>query len=188
MYHNLLQNTMFHAFLTTIDETLANKIGEAGCLCGGSLHQSDYSRSPLGLPIFCRKYYNRRLSFCCGQCRKRITPPSVRFFGRRRFPAPTFILLSFLKRGISAPILKQVRHHFGVDVSKRTWQRWCRWWREGFVATAFWRQAKGLIPISALNENYPRPLLRVYSGSFSDRWVAVLKFLAPLTAGIYRAV
>ena len=187
MYHDLLQNTIFHAFLTTIDDELANKVREARCLCGGALHRADYPRSPLGLTVVCREYYESRRSFCCDQCRKRVTTPSVRFFGRHRFPAPTFVLLSFLKRGVAAPTLKQVRRHFGIDISKRTWRRWCRWWREGFIATAFWKQAKGICPTGDPDDDYPRSLRCAYSGSFSDQWVAVLRFLAPLTAGVYRA-
>ena len=32
MYHDLLQNTIFHAFLNAIDDKLANKVREAGCI------------------------------------------------------------------------------------------------------------------------------------------------------------
>lgn len=189
MYHKLLISPNFHALLKSIDDDLAEIARQETCCdCGGPLYQANYPRSPLGLPASCREYYESRRSFCCGQCRKRFTTPSVRFFGRHRFPAPIIILISFLTRSITASTLNQVRRYFGVTVSKRTWRRWCRWWRDCFITTKFWRQAKGRLPINCLNDNYPRSLLRAYSGLFNDRLVAVLQFLAPLTAGIYRAV
>lgn len=188
MYHSLLINPSFHALLMMVDEDLAEQVRQAACLaCKGALHQANYPRSPLGLPINCREYYEQRLSFCCGFCRKRATTPSVRFFGRYRFPAPTLILISFLDRGATARTLDQVRRFFGVTVSKRTWKRWRRWWRTCFIATDFWKQGKGLLPIKCMNNIYPRSLFLAYSGTVSDRLVAVLRFLAPLTAGIYRA-
>ena len=188
MYHSLLINPSFHALFVVIDDELAEQVQKGGCSCGGPLHQANYPRSSLGLPIDCREHYEQRRSFCCGFCRKRVTTQSVRFFGRYRFPASTIVLFSFLKRKITVRTLAQVRRYFGVNVSKRTWKRWCLWWRECFIATTFWKQAKGLVPSSCLNGDYPRPLLMAYQGAFSDQWVAVLRFLAPLTAGVYRAV
>ena len=189
MYHNLLINPSFHALLRAIDDDLAKIARKESCSdCAGALHQANYSRSPLGLPASCREYYETRRSFCCGQCRKRFTTPSVRFFGRRRFPAPIIIMISFLKRSITVLTLNQVRRYFGVTVSKRTWKRWRRWWRDCFITTKFWKQAKGLFPIQCLNDLYPGSFLLAYSGSFKDKLVAVLQFLAPLTAGTYHAV
>ena len=45
-----------------------------------------------------------RLSFCCDRdgCRKRVTPPSVRFLGRKVFLAVAVILISAITKG---------RHH-----------------------------------------------------------------------------
>jgi hypothetical protein len=112
----------------------------------------------------------------------------VRFFGRRRFVAAIVVLISFLKSGVTDRVISQVRRHFGFTISKRTWQRWHRWWKESFMETDFWKQAKGLLPTHVMNGNYPRALLMAYSGDFRERWVKILQFLSPLTAGIYRAV
>jgi hypothetical protein len=189
MYHNLLINPSFHALLNVIDDDLAEQTRQTACLaCGGPLHQANYPRSPLGLPLDCREYYEQRRSFCCGACRMRVTTPSVRFFGRYRFPAPTIVLLSLLKRGATKLTLNQVRRYFGVTVSKRTWKRWRRWWHACFITTIFWKQAMGMLPIKCLNDTYPRSFLFAYQGTLTDRLVAILGFLAPLTAGIYRAV
>jgi len=189
MYHKLLTDPTFHALLKAIDDDLAEISRKATCSeCAGALHQSNYPRTPFGLPTSCRGYYATRRSFCCGGCRKRFTSPSVRFFGRHRFPAAVIVLLSFLRGGVTAFSLNQVRRYFGITVSKRTGRRWRRWWRECFMRTPFWRQAKGILPIECLNDLYPRSFLRAYSGAFKVKLVRILQFLAPLTAGIYRAV
>ena len=75
-----------------IDNDLADDAIKAGCLsCGGKLHQADYPRSPHGLSEADAEHYQFRRSVCCGKCRKRHTPPSVRFFGRRWYVAPVCI-------------------------------------------------------------------------------------------------
>ena len=102
MSHKFLQDASFHFVLKSIDQDLAKGIQQQGCpRCGGALHHSDYPRSPCGVSPPFRKYYEDRLSFCCCLCRKRITPPSVRFFGRRWFPAPLLTLVSALDVGIN---------------------------------------------------------------------------------------
>ena len=189
MYHSLLKTTKFHVVLVTIDDDLANKTRQNPCAyCGGPLHQANYPRSPLGLPEPCRDYYQQRYSFCCGDCRKRVTIPSVRFFGRRRFPAAVMVLISAfmsdnLKRGYS-----KVRRFFGVAISLRTWVRWRRWWQECFTNTNFWKQAKATLPPDNHNGPYPRKLFLNYPNRLNKQLEMVLQFLAPLTAGVYRAV
>jgi len=46
-----------------------------------------YPRKPRGIPFVPEESYEYRLRFCCAEdgCRRRITPPSVRFFGRKVF-------------------------------------------------------------------------------------------------------
>jgi hypothetical protein len=83
MSHKLLLDSTFHRLLLAIDRELAETTRQKGCPCGGVLHLSNYPRSPLGLPAQFRPDYDMRFSFCCDACRKRITSPSVRFFGRR---------------------------------------------------------------------------------------------------------
>lgn len=190
MYHKILKNPSFHAILVEIDINLAKQIQQKGCIfCGGVLHKANYPRSPLGLSACCRKYYKNRNSFCCKTCRKRTTATSVRFFGQKRFPAHIIILLSLLKCGVTARSIAKVKRFFNINISKRTWSRWCRWWRECFSNTKFWQQKKGIFPIKYLNETKPRSLIKIYQNiKFQEKLVKVLEFLAPLTAGIYRAV
>lgn len=190
MSHNFLLDANFHLFLNEIDQEIAKKIQKQGCPgCGNRLHQANYPRSPMGLLEKFRAYYHQRLSFCCNTCRRRITPKSVRFFGRRWYPAPLFILISLLKLGISDDRLEQIKRHFGIIASLSTWKRWRRWWRDSFEKTLFWQQQKGLVAIH-LTEGMriPRTLLSVFNGRLSEQIILLLRFLSPLTGGVLRAV
>ena len=189
MYHKILQIPSFHALFVYIDDELAENTRSEACPgCGGPLYQANYPRSPLGLPASCREYYDSRRSLCCGDCRKRITTPSVRFFGRRRFPAVIMLLISAFMCSGSRRRYHQVKRYFGINISLRTWVRWRRWWQECFIGTAFWKQAKALMPQTDLGGLFPRQLILIYPDLLSERLVKALQFLAPLTAGVYRAV
>lgn len=185
-----LHKANFHLFLNNIDQEIAKITLKMNCsYCSGTLHQANYPRSPMGISPEFRDHYSERLSFCCDTCRKRITPPSVRFFGRRWYPAPVFMLICLLSLGINERRLAQMKRHFGLTVSESTWKRWRRWWRECFVETDFWRKEKG-IAVSMLEEtiSFPCALLALFSGTFMDKLCLLLRFLSPLSIGILRAV
>jgi hypothetical protein len=189
MSQNFLSKATFHLFLFKIDQEIAINVLLKGCpYCGGQLHVADYPRSPFGIPAEFRGTYDTRLSFCCGACRKRTTPSSVRFFGRRWFVAPVLLLISALRLGVSERRRAQVKRLFGVIVSESTWRRWRRWWRESFTITPFWQQATGLVAPLPDNAVFPRVLLRQIKGNIEERMPLLLRFLSPLTAGILRAV
>jgi len=176
--------------LTAIDQEIAKEVQQKGCIyCGNKLHQADYPRSPVGLSSQFRNAYSERFSFCCNYCRRRITPRSVRFFGRRWYPAPLFMLISVLTVGISERRLAQVKRHFGITVSESTWKRWRRWWRDSFESTKFWQKNKGNVPITIESiYRHPRALLVVFQGLLEEKMRFLLRFLSPLTGGILRAV
>jgi hypothetical protein len=183
MSHKFLFNASFHSLLNKIDLELADKEQQKGCsACGKSLHRSDYPRSPCGLPAALREHYEERLSFCCSECRKRTTPPSVRFFGRRWYPGPIFVLISALKSGINENRIGQIKEHLGVSVSESTWKRWRHWWRNLFEATFFWQQVKGMVAINiAPNVPFPRTLFVLYSDALEQKIISLLNFLKPLS-------
>ena len=190
MLPTFLYKANFHLLLTNIDQELASSVFELNCpSCSGKLHQANYPRSPMGIPLEFREVYDERLSFCCKTCRKRTTPPSVRFFGRRWYPAPLFMLICLLSLGINERRLAQMKRHFGLTVSESTWRRWRRWWRDAFIVTDFWKKEKGLVVLS-LEEaiSFPRALLKLFLGTFMDKLCLLLRFLSPLTSGVSRAV
>lgn len=189
MSHKFLCSSSFHTLLISIDRSLAEATRKKGCSCGGRLEQSNYPRSPFGVPSQFRSNYEQRFSFCCHTCRKRATPPSVRFFGRRWYPAPLLLLISILMGSINDRRLKQVKRYFGITVSESTWKRWRRWWREGFVETRFWKKARGSIPeYSEKGMPLPRHLLKTFRGLIDEKFIFLLQFLSPITAGNLRAV
>lgn len=181
-----LMNANFHFFLLMVDQEMSISVFRAKCLyCGGTLHQANYPRSPMGVPSNFREYYEERLSFCCDTCRRRSTPESVRFFGRRWYSAAFFMFICLLQLGITERRLAQFKKHTGMTVSEKTWKRWRKWWRECFVSTPFWQQYKGLVIINIDDSPaLPRALYEVFSGTSSERMRLLLRFLSPLTSGM----
>jgi len=189
MLHKILFNATFHLLLIQIDEEFLNQTAQKGCpYCGNKLHLANYDRSPFGLLSQFRQYYDERFSLCCSSCRKRTTPQSVRFFGRRWYPAPLFVLISALMLGINERRLKQIKRHLGIVVSESTWKRWRKWWQQSYEATSFWKQAKGFALTIGIKKLFPRALFVLFQGSFEEKLRLLLKFLSPLTGGNLRAV
>src|SRR5512137_137825 len=100
MDHRLLQQASFWTVLFSIDQELAATACQAGCSCGGRLHRADFPRKPRGGPADLPPEYGYRLSFCCNRegCRKRVTPPSVRFLGRKVYFAAVIILVAAMRQ------------------------------------------------------------------------------------------
>lgn len=187
MSHKFLLNASFHAFLERCDEELAREAVKLGCKkCGGTLHRSPYPRSPFGVLPSLRIYYEKRLSLCCSQCRKRTTTPSVRFFGRYWYVAPLLLIISALRDKRWRRSSTKLSSYFGIRLRPETWARWRLWWQQTFVETAFWQQAKGWV--SHLQGQYPYQLFCIFSGNLQKRLLLLLQFLLPMTAGYLRAV
>jgi hypothetical protein len=183
MYHELFADATFWTFLFSIDQDLAKASQEKRCpSCGCRLHCADYPRKPRGtrnLP----DEYRRRLSFCCARdgCRKRVTPPSVRFLGRKVYLGAVVILVSAMRQGPSPRRVHELTKLFGV--SRETIYRWREFWNEHFPKTTFWKLARArLVPVFEITE-FPRSLLEVFVSSGDDRegWSKLLDFLAPIS-------
>jgi hypothetical protein len=54
--------------------------------------------------------HDRRFSFCCAVdgCRRRATPPSLRFLGRKVYLAAVVVLVSMMRHGATEPRLRQL--------------------------------------------------------------------------------
>ena len=102
MYQALLADAKFHEQLLVFDRDLAASARAARCwLCGGALHSASYDRKPRGCLGGLGQEYAERFSFCCAVdgCRKRTTPPSLRFLGRHVYLATVVTLISALMLG-----------------------------------------------------------------------------------------
>src|SRR5207245_1492977 len=119
--------------LLTIDEDLAARARAAGCGCGGVLHAASYPRKPRGGPNDLGAEHEHRLSFCCARrdCRGRMTPPSVRFLGRKVYLGAVVVLVAVLQHGVTPRRAERLHALFGVSV--RTLARWRGFWQETFV-------------------------------------------------------
>lgn len=184
MLQRFLSDVKFFELLLVFDKDLAEKSREAKCLfCREPLHQANYQRKPRGNSKIIDDDFNLRFSFCCYRCRKRMTPPSFRFFGRRVYLGAIMILISAILFGASSRRLKRLHELCGAD--KRTLERWRKWWAEIFVRTDFWRATS---PRFSFNwetaVSVPRQLLRTIGGrSVQERLQGVLRFILPLSNG-----
>lgn len=180
MYTTLLTDaTLYDAFIA-IDQDLAVTAQAGGCRrCPGRLHHGDYPRKPRGGPATLPAAYDRRTSFCCARCRQRLTPPSVRFLGRRVYLAAVVVLACVLRQGPTPTRVARLRELLGVSAD--TLARWHRWWREAFVRTAFWRAACGRFARPVDDADLPGALLARFPGDPTGSLVAMLRFLTPLT-------
>ena len=125
--------------------------------------------------------YGWRLSLCCARegCRKRATPPSLRFLGRKVYLGAVVVLLSALRCGVTPIRLRYLEERVGV--SRRTLMRWRRWWCERFTATPFWRAAASRLMPPVASAELPASLLERFAGGVRDRVVATLRFITPIT-------
>jgi len=180
--HALLHDASLYDVLLKLDHDLAADARAAGCPCGGVLHSARYPRKPRGGPDELGPEYRTRLSFCCAVdgCRQRVTPPSVRYLGRRVYLGAVVVLVTAMRAGLTARRAAQLREVLGVSV--RTLARWRRWWQETFVASSFWQGVKGRFVPPVDPGELPATLLeRFVADHARDRLVAVLRFLTPIT-------
>ncbi len=184
MFDEVVLGIEFFEGLTRIDAAIAGAVAAGGCLrCGcGRLHRSDYDRKPCGGTIgaaveTCR----RRFSLCCDRrgCRRRATPPSVRFLGRRVYAGAVVLAACTVALALGAWSPKAVRRATGVPA--RTVGRWLAWWRGPFTATAvFVALASRLVPAVA-TADLPASLLARLAGDAKACLGVALRQLAPLT-------
>ncbi|MAF17779.1 MAG: hypothetical protein CMG93_17740 [Marinomonas sp.] len=184
-WRNLLRDSSFFLLLLTFDRDLANQVRAKGCPhCGARLHFGRYERKPRGTPLGLPPEYDLRESLCCSAdgCRKRVLPPSLRFFGRRVYVAPVFVLACVMIGGITEKRAAMLYELVGVTI--RTLARWRAWWRKAFPPSTFWRAARARFALPVKESLLPASLLeRFCQPAASDHLLAVLRFLRPLTAG-----
>ena len=171
-------------WLVAIDEDTCRRVAAAGCQhCSGPLHRSDYGRKPRGgLLAAGGEAFTRRLSLCCGWqgCRRRATPPSVRFLGRRVYVGAAVILASMAAQALATP--REVKRATGIPA--RTVNRWRAWWQGGFVHSRLFAAERGrFLPPLSIAE-LPGSLVERFAFAARDAGTALVRtlvFLSPLT-------
>lgn len=183
MYQNLINDSSLYRALLKLDEELAEETRQRGCPCGGKLHWARYPRKPRGGPTESDDAYRIRRSFCCAEegCRRRTTPPSVLFLGRKVFFGAVIVLVGVLRLGPSPVRLSKLEQWVGV--STRTIGRWRNWWKEGFVRSDFWKAARGRLRTPVDEQQLPHSLLQAFEGAAeSSKLIHLLWFICPLTS------
>jgi hypothetical protein len=109
-----------------------------------------------------------------------MTPPSLRFLGRKVFFGALVLLLPVLRDSPTPERLARLRDTFAV--SARTVRRWCRFWKEAFVASRVWQAARGLFATPVATERMPRALVEAFAkgGDVEGRVVAVLRLVSSI--------
>ncbi|MCL4698446.1 MAG: hypothetical protein KJ023_15560 [Burkholderiaceae bacterium] len=184
MCHAFLSSSSFWSLLVRIDQDLAAEVRSAGCpACGGVLHSAHYPRKPRGVVrSVLGQAYERRLSFCCDRdgCRRRSTPVSVRFLGRRVFLGAVVVLVTALAHGLNGRRAAALCAQFHVSV--RTLRRWRQWWLRAFVASATWSAVRARLATPVAIARLPAALLEHCTGADeATRLTQLLRLLAPLS-------
>ncbi len=184
MYQELLADATFHHLLLACDADLAEAARTERCRhCQGILHSAKFRRKPRGRGCKLGPEHDQRFSFCCDVdgCRSRETPPSLRFLGRKVYLASIVVLVAIMRHGATTARVARLTAVIGVD--RRTIERWRHWWRDSFTATPFWQIARAAFMPPVEHDWLPATLLERFAGDVSDQWIALLRFIGPVTGG-----
>jgi len=170
--------TSFFRDLVEADLRLTEKLRKGRCPhCGGRLDRADYPRKPRGELDRAARIMEIRFSLCCARegCRKRLTPPSLRFLGRKVYYGAWLLVVS--AAWLCGVLLgRQIR-----GVPRRTVRRWQQWWQGGFLTTELWRvqRARLMPPVDELR--LPLSLLERFADTPVEMIQGTLELLRPLT-------
>jgi len=176
-----LADQQLFQLLEKVDGDFAAEALQGGCLfCGGKLHRADYDRKPRGGP-----QWDWRHSFCCAKedCRRRRTPQSVRFLGRKVYAGLVVVLVSTMVHGLNADRVRRIQDLLQTDrqISRRTLERWRQWWLDTFVRSSFWKEARARFMPSLCEKTLPNSLCAGFQIEQRNGLLVLLKFLAPIT-------
>ena len=192
MFHDWIAEDKFFALLEQGDARAAAAVKAAGCrYCGGRLDRADYPRKPRGGSMAAAgESLVRRISFCCAQegCRRRATPPSLVFLGRKVYlgivvvvasllaltppkPSPGPVLLPPPSPLIPPPTPQGSASSSPAASSsvpsspvsspppRRTVRRWLSWFQTELPKTAWWQVARGRLWPPMAEQELPRALV-----------------------------
>jgi hypothetical protein len=179
----ILRDTRFYELLLGFDRQIAETAHADRCpKCGAALHWGSWERKPRGGQVGLEPRHRLRFSLCCAKdgCRKRETPGSLRFLGRKVYFGAMVVLISAMQSGLNLQRMKRLKELVGV--SRRTVLRWRDWWCTVFAMSPFWRAQRGLAP-SASTTDLPASLLKSFGGATLQQLISLLRFLVPITTG-----
>lgn len=172
----LLKDGRLCKLLEEVDWDLAEAMRAEKCVhCGAKLHCGDFRRKPRGGLV----PWDKRYSFDCSRCRKRHTPPSVRFLGRKVYVGIVVVLVAAMMHGPNARRIDTLHEALGIDT--RTLNRWRQWFLEELVQTPFWKANRArFMPV--LNEAVmPYCLVESFNAEGREGLLKLMEFLSPIT-------
>jgi len=181
MLPRFLGDRKFYSLLFSFDEDLAKEARLASCPhCQAPIHQANFTRKPRGGPDSLDDEFTCRFSFCCSVCRKRLTPASLRFLGRKVYFGSVMVLISAMLGDASPRRRRRLSEICGADA--RTLGRWRKWWAETFSQTNLWKYLSASFALAwASNTSLPRQLLKgLKISSLQEALREVLRLLRPL--------
>ena len=185
MYHPLLTDARFHNILFDLDRLIAKQVRQTqGPLCFGNLNQSNFPRKPRGVPEDTAPDYHIRFSLCCSTdgCRKRFTPPSMRFLSRKVYSSVVIILIFLLKPETDESRIEEINTLLGTTLSVETFRRWRHFWIKDLPQTHTWKR----LSLSYMHvQNLPVSLLTLFEQTGEQALIMGLKLILPLTAGVH---
>ena len=173
-------NIQFFGLLLQVDCAIAKKCQAEGCpKCGTQVDVSSYPRKPRGLDGE-DPGGHRRFSFCCRKqgCRKRVTPPSVRFLGRKVYVGAVVLL------AMNGEWLLAAR----LYICRQTLGRWRGFWGSVLKhGSLFWKQAKLALPPGLQPTCSAIAILEIFRrnrGSAEAALPKCLEFFSPLSIAV----
>lgn len=184
-YRTVLRNAQFFTLLLTIDREIADQVRASRCPhCDGPLHAGHFNRKPRGVGVGAEDLpdgFDVRFDFCCGWCRRRTLPASVRFLARRVYVGVAVAIAAVVTRGPERREMRVLELELGV--SRATVARWRRWW-QSLAGSGFWQRIAGAMPPGLDVAALPGSLLEVFAGDPSTRVLQLLRLLSPLTGSV----
>jgi hypothetical protein len=182
LYREILRDARFFELLLRIDREKCEEVRSRRCQkpgCGGPLQAGHFERKPRGLLQKGPEGFELRFDLCCGWCRRRTMPESVRFLGRKVYLGVVTVIASTLARGPNRDAIRLLQAQ--LQVSWNTVARWCRWWLE-LPGTSFWQRISGILPVDLGRDFLPDSLLARFIGDPAERLLQLMRLLGPLTA------
>lgn len=179
MYDRILSDASLPQALWSLDQELLEQTRQYGCpTCGAAVDASHYARKARGGPWALSEEHSLRLSLCCRRdgCRQRVTPPSVRFLGRRVYLSAVVVLGALLRQGPTPFRIARLQSLLGAD--RRTLERWRRYWVDRIGRSRGFELLRAQLMPPPAGSELPLSLLQCMSGDAARRLRSALSLLS----------
>lgn len=181
MYTKIYLEATFWLLLSKIDEKIARFYHQIPCIyCTKKMYWGNYPRKPRGIPSIAEDFFAFRYSHCCSGCRKRRTPPSARFLGRRVYVA-IFVMMFFYPD--TDDDHSELLNSMSIGMDLMTPVRWSAWWSIDIPVSCIWKKICGPLGVNTNNEFLPHFISHQFANNninAEEALLALLKFLSPI--------